>query len=287
MYIILGGTGHVGSAVAANLLKHGETVKVVAHNPNKAENLRNMGADIAVADVHDSDGLRRIFRQGKRLFVLNPPADVAKDTDVEERRTISSILASLDDTGLEKIVAESTFGAQPGDQIGDLGTLYDLEQGLKTKEIPVSVIRAAYYMSNWDASLETARKQGVVHTLFPIDFAIPMVAPADIGQLAAELLREPITQSGLHYVEGPLRYTSADVAAAFSNVLEKPVEAITTPREEWTNTFELMGFSDAAAGSYTGMAAKTLNGVFPPQNESRRGATSLRSYISDLVRHSQ
>jgi hypothetical protein len=31
---------------------------------------------------------------------------------------------------LEKVVAESTGGAQPGDRIGDLNVLWELEKGL-------------------------------------------------------------------------------------------------------------------------------------------------------------
>jgi uncharacterized protein YbjT (DUF2867 family) len=62
----------------------------------------------------------------------------------------------LDGSGLEKIVAQSTYGAQPGEGKGDLNVLYDLEQALAAQPISVSVIRAAYYMSNWDAALKTA-----------------------------------------------------------------------------------------------------------------------------------
>jgi uncharacterized protein YbjT (DUF2867 family) len=160
MHIILEGTGNVGSAVAQALLKRRESVIVVTRDASKATNLRQGGADVAIADVHDVETLRSIFRQGRRLFLLNPPTDPASGTDAKERRSLTAILSAIEGAGLEKIVAESTYGAQSGERIGDLGVLYEMEQALTTQPIPMTIIRAAYYMSNWGASLQAVREQG-------------------------------------------------------------------------------------------------------------------------------
>ena len=160
MHIILGSTGHVGSAVVQTLLDQGEVVTAVTHDPGKARAWQDEGAQTAIVDVHDPDALRRVLRAGRRLFLLNPPAAPSTDTDAEERRSLAAILAALKGSGLEKIVAESTYGAQPGERVGDLGVLYEMEQALAAQPIPATIIRAAYYMSNWDALLPTARDQG-------------------------------------------------------------------------------------------------------------------------------
>lgn len=289
MYIILGATGHVGSAVAQTLLEQGEVVTVVTRDPQKAADWQQKGALAAIADVHDSEALRQVFQQGKRLFLLNPPADPSTDTFTEERRSLVAILKALEDSGLEKIVAESTYGAQSGDRIGDLGVLFEMEQALAAQPIPASIIRGAYYMSNWEASLQTARQEGKVHTLYPPEFALPMVAPQDIGQAAARLLMEPIEKTGLYYVEGPETYSSADVAAAFAEVLSKPVEAVETPKDQWIPVLKEMGFSDKAADSMANMTSITLDDIrqekkYPTPGALVRGTTALQAYIKELVR---
>ena len=63
------------------------------------------------------------------------------------------------------------------------------------------------------------------------DYVLPMVAPADLGQAAARLLCAPPANMDIHYVEGPARYSSADVARAFAAALGRPVEVAVTPRE--------------------------------------------------------
>lgn len=286
MHIILGATGHVGSALAQALLERSEPVTVVTRDAHKAEALRTKGAHVVQADVFDTHALHRIFMGGHRVFVLNPPAAPSTDTVAEEHRSLRAILSALEGCRLEKIVAESTYGAQPGEGLGDLGVLYDMEQALGAGPVPFSAIRAAYYMSNWDASLETARKEGKVYSMFPSDFRLPMVAPHDLGQFAAKLMLGPAESSGPHHVEGPQRYSPGDVARAFSEALGKPVELVETPRAQLEQAFESLGFSGAAARSYAAMTRTTLDEHYEPPVKPVRGEIPLRDYIVALVRKS-
>lgn len=283
MYIILGGTGNVGSSVAETLLEKGEDVTVVTHDSKKVSEWEQKGAKAAVVDVLDTDKLREVFRTGKRAFLLNPPGDIAKDNVTEEKRTVASILKALEDSGIEKVVAESVYGAQPGDGIGDLGVLFELEQGLRKLNIPADIARASYYMSNWAMSLESAKKEGVVHTLYPPDFKLPMVSPEDIGKINARFLMEDSSGVRIHYVEGPEEYSSADVAEAFSKALGKPVKAVQTPPENWFETLKETGFSDIAANSMVKMTQLTLEAAERPESPVR-GTTTLDEYIENTVK---
>ena len=285
MHVLLGGTGRVGSALAHALLAQGAPVTVVTHRPAARAEWEAKGAGVAVADVHDIDALRDALARGSRAFLLNPPADPSTDTVAEERRTARSILDATRHADLERVVALSTYGARPGDGQGDLNVLYELERGLADLPVPAAVVRGAYFMSNWDFALDAARSEGVLHSLYPADFALPMVAPRDLGRAAARLLTAPSVRPGVHHVEGPERYTPVDVAAAFAQALGRPVEVAVTPREAWAPTFEALGFSPEAAASYAAMTAVTLEGAFPSDIE--RGSTSLTSYVAGLVAESQ
>jgi len=283
MYIILGGTGHVGSAVTSELLAKGKKVIVITHDENKVGLIEAMGARAEIADITDSNRLNEIFKMGSHLFLLNPPAPPSTNTTRVERDSMQSIIAAIEDSGLEKIVAESTYGVQPGKKIGDLGVLYEMEEVLKDIHIPVSIQRAAYYYSNWDFSLASAQKDGNVYSLYPPDFKLPMVAPKDLGKFAAELLLEPSGDTGLYYRTGPDNYSPDDVAAAFSKALDKTVEAVQIPEDKWEVFLEKQGFSKKAARSMVNMTRLTIEqGQEWPENPSR-GITTLDEYISDLV----
>lgn len=284
MHIILGGTGHVGSAAAHRLLALREPVTIVSRNPDKRADWEHRGARFAVVDVLDVDAMRAVLKRGRTAFVLNPPADVSTDTDAQERRTVAAILAALDGSGLEHVVAQSTMGAQPGERLGDLSVLHELEQGLRRQPIPASIVRAAYYMSNWDASVPMIRSQGRLETLLPADLVMPVVAPEDLGHAAARLLMAPPpSETALHSVEGPRRYSPNDVAAAFASALGRAVEVRVTPRSGWVAAYRQLGFSEAAAASFARMTAVSVDGGFPAPASTERGAVTLQAYVNSLL----
>lgn len=99
MHVVMGANGHVGSAVADALLRRGEPVSVMLHSDRSANAWKDKGARVVCADVNDIASLRRAFEQGDRVFLLNPPADPASNTDAVERQGVAHLLAALE--GLE------------------------------------------------------------------------------------------------------------------------------------------------------------------------------------------
>ncbi|WP_268799839.1 NmrA family NAD(P)-binding protein [Sphingopyxis sp. Root154] len=286
VHIVIGATGHVGSAVAETLLARGEPVGVITRDRDHADSWRDTKAEIIEADVNDVPSLRAAFQRGRRAFLLNPPADIKADTDRVERSTAANILAALSGSGLEKIVLESTAGAQPGDRIGDLSVLWEFEEGLRSQGIPAAINRAPYYFSNWDGQLDPIRETGKLQTMYPADLPLPMAAPHDLGKAAADRLLSPTAEVGVRYVEGPDRYSSNDVAQAFAEALGRPVEVVVTPREQWEAAYREFGFSEAAADSYARMTAASLDGGFDSDESPIRGVTTLGEYIRQLVAQS-
>jgi uncharacterized protein YbjT (DUF2867 family) len=92
------------------------------------------------------------------------------------------------------------------------------------------------------------------------DLTLPMVAPEDLGRVAAQLLQEPIEQTGIHPVEGPKRYSHNDVAAVFAAPLGRAVRVNVIPRENWEHAYCSLGFSNAAARTYARMTVLTADG---------------------------
>lgn len=283
MFVVMGATGHVGAAVADELLVRGEKVTILTRRPECAGSWRAKGAAVAMADAEDADSLRKAFALGRRAFLLNPPADPGEDTNAVELRTIANILAALDGSGLEKIVAASTYGAQPGNEIGDLSTLWTLEAGLRAQPIPAAVNRGAYYMTNWIGYADLVRQSGRLPSLFPAETSIPMVAAEDLGRAAAERLLTPPEDVGVKYVEGPARYTPRDVARAFASALARDVEVEVVPRDRWVSTFKALGFSDEAACAYARMSAVSLDSEFDKPGSPERGRVTLPAFIDQAL----
>ena len=284
MHIITGGTGRVGSALAEALLRKGEKVTIISRSSKSAKEWMSKGAQIAVADIYDTVTLHEIFKKGRSIFILNPPADPMTDTPLQERKTAASLVEALKNSNAEKVVVESTLGAQPGYSIGDFGVLYELEQKVAQLSYPYSIIRPGYYMSNWVEQLPTIKENGELISLYPVDLKFPMVAPPDIGELAAHLMMTNNTPT-INSIHGPELYSPGDVAEAFSKALGKKVKVKVIPKDQWKATFRSMGFSEQGAESYTNMTEISLS-AFEKTTDTTdfiKGKITLQEYINSLI----
>jgi len=279
-FVILGGTGHIGSALAEQLLKQGESVLIIGHNNAKAEFWRSKGAGFETADVLDSEKLHELFGLADRLFILNPPADPDKDAEAQERKQVQSILKALADLKPEQIVLASTYGARDEKGIFDLGTLYALEQGLKAHGSPLAIIRSAYYMSNLDMPAEIAIESGKFDTLLPANFKLPMVSPVDIGHFTAQVISEK--RLGTFYIQAAGEYAAADAVRILNDILDKNIAANEIPKEDWAAYLQKAGFSAASTQSFIGMTELTMNEKFEAP-EPYFGETTLEHYLGGLV----
>lgn len=284
-YVVLGGTGHLGSATAEALLRAGRHVRLVTRSGAKADAWAARGARPVVADIEDEAAMARVLSAASpvRVFALNPPGSVTGDPDAAEDRTADAITAALAASPVERVVALSTYGARPGRQIGDLGTLHRFEQLLQAVDAHVAVLRAGYLSSNWDGAAETARSRGEVAVMLDPHRSLPMVAPADVGDEAARLLLLEEPYEGVRYVEGPERCTPADVAEVFSSLLGKHVATVRTPPDQWKQAFLAAGFSAAAAASFTGLTSLADSDTWQLDAQPTRGSTTLRDYLSALL----
>lgn len=282
MHIILGGAGQVGLATARALLDCDESITVVTRDAAHGRELNQLGAKIAEVNIRDVAALRDVFRTGKRAFLLNPPAGPSGDTDHEERTNISAILEALNGSDLEKVVAQSTYGAFAGERCGDLTVLYELEQRLKEQPIPAAINRGAYYMSNWAGMVGLVRETGTLPSFFPDDLVLPMVAPNDLGQEAARRMMSPTSDTGIEHIEGPARYSALDVAHVLSDLFERPVVVQETPSEQLEEAFAQFGFSKSAAASYACMTRRLIDGKTDTADDPVRGKTSLDHYLNSI-----
>jgi len=282
MYIVLAATGHIGSCVVENLKSTGNNIIAVTHDADKARSVTGGPVKGAAINLEDADALRDVFRKSKRAFLLVPQAPPTSDTNTEEMNTAKSIADAVKGSGLEKVLVVSTYGAQKGDAIGDLSVLWEFERLIKATGVPLAVNRGAYYYTNIDMLIEPAR-QGEFHTPFPEDLVMPMVSPIDLGKAATARLTSSVEDVGVRYVEGPRRYSFADVAAILSDVLGRHVYLKHVPRDGIKASYLEQGFSDKAAQAFTNMMLASLDRGPQLPDDPIRGEVTLEHHVKSAL----
>ncbi len=219
MYAITGITGQVGGAVARKLLSDNQSVCAVIRDANKRTAWVEQGCAVALADMNDTDALTAAFTDAEGVFVVIPPNFAPSPGFPETRAIVAALRTALTAAHPGKVVCLSTIGAQ-ATQSNLLTQLQILEQVLGDLPMPIAFLRPAWFMENayWDVA--PARESGIIQSfLQPLDKPVPMIATADIGRVASELLQQTWSGRRIVEIEGPQRVTPNDIAKGFSKVL--------------------------------------------------------------------
>jgi NAD(P)H dehydrogenase (quinone) len=240
LFAVTGITGNVGGEVARNFLAAGQPVRAIVREIGKGKTWAKQGCDLVEADINDASALTAAFKGVDGVFVLVPP-NFDPSPDFREARAIAATLRSaLDAARPGRVVYLSTIGAQ-ATQSNLLTQHSIIEQALGESSIPISFLRPGWFMENsiWDVA--PARNGVIPSFLQPLDKPVPMVATADIGQVAAELIQTVWTGRRVVELEGPHRVTPEQIAATFADLLGRPVKTEAVPRETWEPLFKSQG----------------------------------------------
>jgi uncharacterized protein YbjT (DUF2867 family) len=284
MFAVTGITGQVGGVVARLLLAAGHDVRAVVRDAAKGEVWAKQGCEVALADVNDQQALQHAFEGAEGVFVLLPPTFDPTPGFPEARKTIATLRAALAAAKPSRVVVLSTIGAQ-ATQPNLLNQLQILEQELGTLPMPVAFLRAAWFIENaaWDVA--PARDSGIVPSfLQPLDKPVPMVATADIGRVAAELLRESWTGHRIVELEGPQRISPDMIAASFARLLGRDVSMAVVPRDTWEDLFRSQGMKNPTP------RMQMIDGFNEEwicfegaENEVRKGRVPLDTVLQSLI----
>lgn len=241
MFAITGITGKVGGALARTLLAAGQPVRAVVRDARRAQAWADQGCEIALAHMEDAAALAAAFQDTAGVFVLPPSEFDPAPGFPEARSVIEAVRQALERARPAKVVCLSTIGAQAR-ETNLLSQRTLMEEALRSLPMPLAFLRPAWFMENaaWDVA--AARDEGILRSfLQPLDRPVPMVATADVGRVAAELLQQ--SWQGVREValEGPRRVAPNDIARAFAHLLGRPVRAEIVPRATWEALFLSQG----------------------------------------------
>jgi uncharacterized protein YbjT (DUF2867 family) len=237
-----------------------------------------------MATIEDATSLTTAFEGVEGVFVLVPPNFDPLPGFPEARSIGATLRSALDAARPARVVYLSTIGAQASEP--NLLTQHTIiEEAIGALPMPITFLRPAWFMENsrWDVA--PACERGVIPSfLQPLDKPIAMVATADIGKVAAELLQEKWDGHRVVELEGPTRLTSSQIAATFTKLLGKPVHMEAVPRDSWEALFRAQGMKNPFP------RMRMLDGFNQGWIEfevgvarSRKGGVTLESVLQDLI----
>jgi len=216
--LVTGASGTIGSQVLSFLDPKAVEIRALTRSPETAN--FPAGVTAVKGDLSDIDGFRAALEGVSTLFLLGP--NVA-----DESTQVLLALNAARDAGVKGVVYLSVYKADDFADLPHFASKAAVERMIEAYDLPVTVLRPAYFMQN-DARLREALLTYGVYGMPIGSKGLSMIDIRDIGEAAArELMRReaadrPLPREAYDLV-GPDALTGDDLAALWSGILGRPI----------------------------------------------------------------
>jgi NAD(P)H dehydrogenase (quinone) len=223
-----GSHGATGNHVVRQLLAQGRSVRAfVRQADERATELSQLGADIAVGDLHNFKDVRAALEGVQRAYFTYPVAE-----GLLEATTM--FVSAGKQAGLQSVVNMSQITARPDHASPAARQHWLAERVLDWSGIGVTHLRPPFFLENlFNVAAPTVGADSKIYLPYGQGRHAP-IAGEDIARVAVGILTDPDPHRGRTYVPtGPASLTMADQAKVFTDVLGRQTEYVEIPVEAW------------------------------------------------------
>ncbi len=228
--LVTGATGQQGGAVARSLLGKGQNVRVMTRQPDKAQELRRLGAEVVRGDFDDPESVKEALRGVQGVFIVSTFAEKGIEAEAEQG---NAMVRECRKAGIPHVVYTSVCAAEKNTGIPHFESKARVERAIDEVGQPATILRPVWFMENFEAPwLRPSIEQGVLRTPLQTDRKLQMIALADIGEFAAEAFIRPKDFIGKKIDLAGDALTFPEVAARISKALNRPVRYEVIPDDK-------------------------------------------------------
>lgn len=262
-YLVTGATGHTGGHTVRELLQRGLRVRALVHGEDeRAQALRDAGADVVVGDLLDPAAVRAALRGIAGAYFIYPIRPGLLDA------TALFAQAAIE-AGAEAIVNMSQISARPDARSEAARNHWLAERVLDWSGVGVTHIRPTYF-AQWllyPHVIQAIRDEGTIRLPFGDGRHAP-IAAEDQARTIAAILADPAAHKGRTYVlNGPKEMDEHGIAAAVADVLGRPVRYLPIGLDEYRERLAASGLWPFIIQHLVEVGIDCSNGVFEGEDD--------------------
>lgn len=221
--LVTGATGQQGSSVVDALLADGVAVRAFTRDATSeaARALADRGVELFEGDMDRHTHLRRAMEGVDGVFLVTDYFSAGRAGEIHQGR---NGVRAASEVGVDHLVYSSVASADRAPGLEHFRTKRAVEVYLWKMFPTATVLRPTYFTSNLE-SQRSAISDGRLALPLGTSTRLAMVDPRDIGRVAARVFADPARFAGDTIELAGDRLTLTEMAAAFSEVLDRPVVA--------------------------------------------------------------
>lgn len=276
--------GHIGRAVAENLLEAGVGVRLLACRPDKVADLVERGAKVVQGSLEDAAFLPKAIAGVRALCWVTPASFDSDDVRATQVRLAQSAAKAMQINQTPRVVNVSSVGAHLGWGTGLVNGLHDVEQILDDAATSITHLRPGYFYENYFWQLDSMVRRGSVFLPVSGSARYPMIATPDVARVAADRLLDPSwTGFCVRELHGPADLSFNQAVALLSEALGRKVVHVKVGPEQAIEAMQAAGMSEDAAELMVELYRAIDSGLLRP-NEPRSIETSTPTTLLEFAR---
>jgi uncharacterized protein YbjT (DUF2867 family) len=256
-------TGRIGRRILPELLAPDFSVRVIARNPRRLPIEIREQVEVVRGSADDAATLHRGLDGVEALFWCVPTASL-QETNVEQHyeRFACAAWQAIRQAATPRVVTISAGGKGRARHAGPISGLHAMEEILNESGAAIRHLRCGLFMENFHREVEGLTRRGILSNPMPGHVPIPMVAAADIADVALKyLVREDWNGIEGIAVHGPEDLSYGEAAAIMGRVLARPVRYEQTSTPQYVRRLVSLGASPAYAAGLVEMYAELAQGI--------------------------
>jgi uncharacterized protein YbjT (DUF2867 family) len=282
-----GRVGAVGRTVTELLLNKRKAVRAMVRTEDeRAQALRDMGAEIVVGDLLDLDSMHRAIAGCETMYFSMSVSDAylaatVNTAAVARHHGMKAFINMSQMTVSQMSIAETT--ASPQHKLQWLS-----EQALNWSGLPVVHVRPTVFLEGFFLTLtpDSVRQSNQIRLPFGEGKTSP-IAAEDVARVVATLLENPQPHIGkVYHLTGPQSENMHFYAQEYSNALGRTITYQDIPVEPWRDALRERGFPVHVVNHLTTMADLHRAGRFDRMSDEVLMLTGQRPLsVQEFVRN--
>ena len=284
--LITGATGHLGKATINALLNKGVNagkISALVRNEKKAQDLKEMGIKILVADYEDYNSLVKAFACVDQLLFISG-SDVMNRNQQQQNVVKAAVEAKV-----KHVIYTSALNRLPIEQsaISFVSQAHvKTEQWLAESGLNYTILQNSLYADVIQQFIGDVLNTQTIY-LPAAQGKTAFVVRTDIAEAAAAVLTSDGHNGKTYKITNTESYTYQNVADIISDITGKSITYISPTVEDFTATLENAGLPAETIGGFTAFALAQANDEFNVTGIDlevllNRKPTNLKEYLIDI-----
>lgn len=249
---LTGSLGNISRPLTEKLVANGHEVNVVSSNPDRAEEIKKLGAAASIGSVEDYEFIRQSFTGSDAVYLMIPPSFTTTDPKEYIKAVGEQYAKAIEETGVKLAVNLSSVGSHIQNGLGPTGSNFQVEQKLnELVGVNVLHLRPGMFMTNFYGAIPMIKYQGMLGNNFGGSVSLSLTHPRDIAEAAFQAI-DQMSFSGkkVQYIVSDER-TGFEIAGLLGEAVGKTgVKWIEFSDEQLLNALMQNGFSEPMAKVY-------------------------------------